>query len=59
MRRRNCFSAEAISVADACGKVDLLVAAGNMRHCERLTARLPKRLVQMGQKAEAKLRRTA
>jgi putative aminopeptidase FrvX len=57
---RNQIKAEYVSVADACGMVDLLVAAATgMKNYEKLTMRLPKRLKRMGQKAAAKLRATA
>jgi endoglucanase len=56
---RNQIKAEYVSVADACGMVDLLVAAATqVRHYKKLTAKLPKRLAEMGRKAEASLRRT-
>ncbi len=57
---RNQIKAEHVNVVDTCGMVDLLVAAATeMRNYEKLTAKLPKSLAQMGRKAEAKLRRTA
>src|SRR5437762_10349392 len=52
---RNQIKAEYVSVADACGMVDLLVAAAiGMRNYGKGTARLPKRLALMGRKAEAR-----
>ena len=61
----NCASnhkiaTEYVSVADACGMVDLLVAAAKqMPNFKTLVNKLPKRLGQMRREAEIRLRRTA
>jgi putative aminopeptidase FrvX len=56
----NRIKTEYVSVADACGMVELLVAAAKeMCNYKKLTAKLPERLRQMGRKAERFLRQTA
>jgi putative aminopeptidase FrvX len=54
------IKAEYVSVADACGMVDLLVAAAKqMPNFATLVGKLPKRLRQMRREAEARLIKTA
>jgi putative aminopeptidase FrvX len=54
------IKAEYVSVADACGMVDLLVAAAKqMPNFKSLVGKLPKRLRQMRREAEARLIKTA
>jgi endoglucanase len=56
----NRIKAEYVSLADACGMVDLLLSASkNMRQFKALTAKLPARLKQMSREAQSRLRRTA
>jgi hypothetical protein len=51
---------EYVSIADACGMVDLLVAtAQQMSTYQKIVDRLPKRLRQMRKKAQRRLRLTA
>ncbi len=57
---RNRIGAEFVSVSDACGMVDLLVAAAlEMKGFERLAGGLGLRLKRMGPRAQPRLRRTA
>jgi endoglucanase len=54
------IKAEYVSVADACGMVDLLVAAAKqLPNFAMLVGKLPKRLKEMRREAEARLIRTA
>jgi putative aminopeptidase FrvX len=56
----NKIAAEYVSIADACGMVDLLVsAAKQMPKFGTLVGKLPKRLHQMRREAEARLLKTA
>jgi endoglucanase len=56
----NKIAAEFVNIADACGMVDLLIAAAKeMPNFGALVAKLPKRLRQMRREAEARLQRTA
>jgi len=56
----NRIKAEYVSVADACGMVELLVtAAQRMPQYSRLVGKLPRRLHQLRCEAQSKLRRTA
>jgi endoglucanase len=57
---RNRIAAEYVSVTDACGMVQLLVAAAKqMRQYAQLTGKLGKRLNEMLREAQKKLRATA
>jgi putative aminopeptidase FrvX len=57
---QNRIRAEYVSVADAVGMVQLLVAAAReMSRFEALTRELPTQLKRLGRAAEANLRRTA
>jgi endoglucanase len=57
---RNVIKAEYVSVADACGMVDLLVAAARrMPEFAKRAGKLPKRLEQMRRESQDRLRRTA
>jgi len=52
------IAAEYVSLSDACGMVDLLVAtARQMRVFDRLTAKLPKRMGELLKGARRNLRR--
>ena len=56
----NRIEAEYVSVADACGMVDLLAAAAiQMANYDKLTSKLPNRLKKMARAASRTLRRTA
>jgi len=56
----NKIATEYVNVADACGMVDLLVAAAKqMPNFVTLVGKLPKRLRQMRREAEARLIKTA
>ncbi len=56
----NRIKAEYVSIPDACGMVDLLVAAAkNMRQFAGLVGKLPTRLKQMSREAQSKLRKTS
>jgi putative aminopeptidase FrvX len=58
--RDNKIAAEYVNVADACGMVELLVAAARqIPNFRSLVGKLPKRLRQMRREAEARLIRTA
>jgi len=57
---QNKIKAEYVSIADACGMVDLLIAAAkNMRHFAALVGKLPKRLKLMSREAQSRLRQSA
>jgi len=57
---RNRIRAEYVSIGDACGMVDLLVAAAQkMPDYYRLTAKLPQRLRKLLRDAQPALRKTA
>jgi endoglucanase len=58
--KANRIKAEHVSVTDACGMVELLVAAARyMPQYSRLVDKLPKRLDQLLAEAQSKLRQTA
>ena len=57
---RKTIAAEYVSIADACGMVDLLVAAARqMGQYQQLAGKLSRRLDQSGRQAQPRLRQTA